>query len=258
MKKTVLSLALLMLASAGFAKDKKNKEEEEVLYGIKSGIITMDMGGDMVDMFGDGSTMSTVIYFDDYGKKTATVTDFGTRRTRMINVDGEMLTVNDEEKTAQRMPAMMMGGRPMGGPSSGLPVVTAPSGKQVNFNNIDAKGLKKARLKDLGQEEIAGVMCNKYSQKTANYGMVTETIYWVYKGVVLQSQTESDFGSMGQQVKSIQENVEISPDIFELPEDYEVTEMNFGGMGGMMDFGGFGGGGMGGGFGGGGFGGGGF
>ncbi len=79
--------------------------------------------------------------------------------------------------------------------------------------------------------------------------------YWVYKGIVMQSESMSfmDEEPMLNTVTELQE-CEVPADIFTVPADVKVTERDFGGM--MM--GGFGGGmggdfggGMGGGFGGG-------
>ena len=215
----------------------------------------------------DPSTMVTKIYFDDYGKKTVTVTErgeAGTSRSLMIGEDN--YTINDAEKSATKMPSFGGrrggqgggGGRGMGmGMMGGMGAQTTP---MFDWENLDAKTIKKNKIKELGQEEVAGVMCKKYSVTTSNQGYSTEQTLWIYKNLTMKSETVSDWGTMGQTVEKLEET-DVDQSLFELPKDYKVEErqMNFGG-GGMGGFGGgdFGGGagGFGGGMGGGGFGGG--
>ena len=213
----------------------------------------------------DPSTMVTKIYFDDYGKKYVTVTsrgEAGTTRSLMIN--DENYTINDEEKSATKMPSFGGrrggqggGGRGMGmGMGMGMGAQTTP---MFDWENLDAKTIKKNKIKELGEEEVAGVMCKKYSVTQSNQGYSTEMTLWIYKNLTMKSETISDWGTMGQTVEKLEET-DVDPSLFELPADYKVEEMqmNFGG-GGMGGFGGGdfgGGGGFGGGMGGGGFGGG--
>ena len=75
---------------------------QEKLYEVKSGIVTMEM-----DMM--GQTMVQEIYFDDYGAKQATISDFGGNKMRMLVIDGSNVMVNDAEKSATRMPMMGQG-----------------------------------------------------------------------------------------------------------------------------------------------------
>jgi hypothetical protein len=98
-------------------------QAQEKLYEVKSGIVTMEM-----DMM--GQAMVQEIYFDDYGAKQATLSNFGGRKMRMLVVDGSNVMVNDEEKTATRM--LMMG-----------------QGEKVNFTNLDEKAIKKYKVKEI-------------------------------------------------------------------------------------------------------------
>ena len=209
--------------------------------------------------------MVTKIYFDDYGKKYVTVTsrgEAGTTRSLMIN--DENYTINDAEKSATKMPSFGGrrggqggGGRGMGmGMGMGMGAQTTP---MFDWENLDPKTIKKNKIKELGEEEVAGVMCKKYSVTQSNQGYSTEMTLWIYKNLTMKSETISDWGTMGQTVEKLEET-DVDPTLFELPADYKVEEMqmNFGGGAGMGGFGGgdFGGGGFGGGMGGGGFGGG--
>ena len=233
--KKILLVAIFCVFCAGL-------QAQEKLYEVKSGIITMQM-----DMM--GRPIVQEIYFDDYGAKQATMSEMRGRKTRAVVVDGETLMINDEEKTAMKMPAMGMG-MGMGGGSA----------SKVNFLNKDEKYLKKNKVKEIGPDTYLGRECTKYSVSVFMMGQVVKQTVWVYKGITLKSSMNTDFGEMVQQATNLVEDAEIPASIFEVPEGITIQEMSRGGgpmgggPGGPMG-GGFGGGE---GFGGGGFGGGGF
>lgn len=229
--KKILLVAIFCVFCAGL-------QAQEKLYEVKSGIITMQM-----DMM--GRPVVQEIYFDDYGAKQATMSEMRGRKTRAVVVNGETLMINDEEKTAMKMPAMGM----MGGGTS-----------KVNFLNKDEKYLKKNKVKEIGTDTYLGRECTKYTVAVFMMGQVVRQTVWVYKGITLKSSMNTDFGEMVQQATNLVEDVEIPASTFEVPEGITIQEMNRGGgpMGGGPG-GPMGGGGFGGGFGGGeGFGGGGF
>ena len=112
-------------------------QAQEKLYEVKSGIVTMEM-----DMM--GQTMTQEIYFDDFGAKQATVSNFGGNKMRMLVIDGSNVMVSDDQKTATKMP--MMGAQ-----------------ERVNFCNLTEKEIKKYKVQELGKETVAGKECTKYS-----------------------------------------------------------------------------------------------
>ena len=219
----------------------------------------------------DPSTMVTKIYFDDYGKKTVTVTSRGEAgTTRSLAIGEDNYQINDAEKSATKMPSFggRRGGQGGGGRGMGMGMMGgmgmgAQTTPMFDWENLDAKTIKKNKIKELGEEEVAGVMCKMYSVTQSNQGYQTQMTLWIYKNLTMKSETVTDYGTMGQTVEKLEET-EVDPSLFELPADYKVEEMqmNFGGGAGMGGFGGgmgggdFGGGGFGGGMGGGGFGGG--
>lgn len=274
MTKKVLFLTVLTLVSSmSFAKNVKS----EVKFGIKSGVIIMaqdpESRAEMEEMFanmprreGMDSTMTDMfgswggdqkIYFDDYGLKQVTVS--GSTRTLVDPKDGSTVTINDEKKTGTKMPNFAgmggMGGGSMRSTAGKTGFTYGSNGKLIDWLNINEKILKKNRIKYLGDELLQDVMCQKYTMKTAQFQTVVNNTYWVYKGIVLQTETDSEWGSMGaMKFAKIEENVEVPAELFVIGDDIKVSEPNFGGFGGGGfgggDFGGFGGGGFGGGFGG--------
>ena len=248
MKKLIIITALLAMCIGAAA--------QEAVYTVKSGKITMEggMGGMRFGgmggpgMGGPGGpggrgrqadaerpAATTVIYFDDYGAKQVTVTEMGDRKTRTLTIDGKNVMVNDAEKTAREMPQMgAMSNR-----------------TKINFSALNEKVIKKNKIKELGEEEVAGKLCKKYSYRTAGMnGPVTQTV-WIYKGITLKSSMDMGFGEMGQTALSIEEDIEVDPALFTLPEGVKVEKMQMpqmgGGFGGPGGPGGFGGGGFGGG-----------
>ena len=193
-------LVILAVLAAAFC---VGAQAQEKLYTVKSGIVTMEM-----DMMGQKIVQE--IYFDDYGVKQATLSNFGGRKSRNIVVDGETVMVNDEEGTAMKMP--MMGQR-----------------ETVNFSNLDEKAIKKYKVKELGTETVAGKECTKYEVTLFMMGQPQKQTVWVYKGITLRSVSKSDFGDMNQTATKIEENVEIPASMFTLPAGVKVEEMQMGG-----------------------------
>ena len=196
-------LFILAVLAAAFC---VGAQAQEKLYTVKSGIVTMEM-----DMMGQKVTQQ--MYFDDYGVKQATVGDFGGRKSRNIVVDGSTVMVNDDEKTAMKMP--MMGQQ-----------------ERVNFSNLDEKAIKKYKVKELGTETVAGKECKKYEVTLFMMGQPQKQTVWVYKGITLKSESKSDFGLMNQTAVKVEENVEIPASMFVVPEGVKIEEMNMGMMGG--------------------------
>ena len=281
-----LFMAALMMAVCLSAGAKK-KEVKEVLFGVKSGVITvtsdmgempdfsaMGMGGGGLAAFGDSTFLERMnsfnsgdmreqIYFDDYGKKTARISVYGENITRTISIGDSTYTINEKENTATVMPIFggSRSGRSggMGGFGGGFGMGGAQIGQlgTIDWMNLDKKTIRRNKIKELGEEVVAGVTCKKYSMSPSNQMGFTQNItVCVYEGIPLSTVTESDWSTTSQTAQNfIAEDVD--PAFFTLPKGCKVSEMNMGGFGGgdfmMMgggDFGGFGGGGFGGGMGG--------
>lgn len=209
MKKILLIAALCALGICAQAQEK--------LYEVKSGIVTMEM-----DMM--GRKIVREIHFDDYGAKQATISEMRGQKMRGVEVDGEMLMINDAEKTAMKMPAMGMGGG---------------SNERINFLNTDPKYIKKNKIKVLGTETYLDRECTKYSVALFMMGQVVKQTVWVYKGITLKSSLATDFGEMVQAATKLEEDVEIPAETFEVPEGLTIQTMSRGPMGGGGgDFGG--------------------
>ena len=208
MKKLFFVAALMAVVMGVNAQEAK----KDAIYGVKSGIITMEM-----DMMGQAIVQQ--IYFDDFGAKQATVSEFGGNKMRTIVLDGQNVMINEAEKTATRMPAMGFGG----GRST------------INYNNLTEQVMKDNKIKELGEETIAGKACKKYSVTMDMMGQSMEQTVWVYKGIVMKTASESEFGAMGQTATKLEENVTVPASMFTVPEGITVQDMDMN----MMMGGGF-------------------
>lgn len=218
MKKMFLAAALLAVVSLANA-----QAPADAPYGVKSGVYTMSMA------FGDNE-MITEYYFDNYGLKTAQVSEGGfgmmgggqQGKTRTItDKDGAQIQINDEAKTATKMPSF--GGMGFGG---GRP--------QINWNKLTDEVKKANNIKELGKETIAGKECTKYSMTTEGFQGPQEQTVWIYKGIQLKNEMSSDFGTFGATCKKFEEK-DVPASMFEVPAGVKVEEMD------MSQFGGFGG-----------------
>ena len=202
MKKLMIIAGLMALCLGAAAQEK--------IYSVKSGKVTMEM-----DMMGQKIVQQ--IYFDEYGAKQATVMEMMGQKMRSIEVDGKNVVIDDAAKTAISMPGM---GPQMGG------------NNKINFLNLDEKTIKKNKIKEEGQEEVAGKMCTKYSYRMLMMGQGVNVHAWVYKGITLKTAIRTDFGEMVTKATKVEEDIQVDPALFVLPEGVEVQEMDMSMMGG--------------------------
>jgi catabolite regulation protein CreA len=202
MKKLLIIAGLMALCLSAAAQEK--------IYSVKSGKVTMEM-----DMMGQKIVQQN--YFDDYGVKQATVMEMMGQKMRSIEVDGKNVMIDDAAKTAISMPGM---GPQMGG------------NNKINFLNLDEKTIKKNKIKEEGQEEVAGKMCTKYSYRMLMMGQGVTVHAWVYKGITLKTAIKTDFGEMVTKATKVEEDIQVDPALFVLPEGVEVQEMDMSTMGG--------------------------
>lgn len=199
MKRLLIIAALCAFCIEAVAQEKR--------YEVKSGIVTMEMS-----MMGQNVVQK--MYFDDYGAKQAIISEFGGQKMRNIEVDGKNIMIDDATKTATKMPAMGV------------------DANKINFLNLTDQVIKKNKIKEIGKEEIAGKECTRYTYKVLMMGQAVTVNVWVYKGIPLKTSTKTDFGEIGMSATAIEEDVQIDPAMFTIPEGIEIQEMNMGMMGG--------------------------
>lgn len=190
----VLLLAVTTLLSA-----------QEAKFEIKSAIITKEM----VAM---GQKVECTWYVDDYGKKESLELTMKTggvagveKHIRTIT-DGaaSVITVDLDMKTAMRMK---------------LPQ------QPINYLKLTPDVIEKYKIKEVGEETIAGKTCKKYTLEITQMGQTLQMSVWVWKGMALKSETASNkMVVMVETAKEINESTTVPADKFVVPEGIKIAE----------------------------------
>lgn len=185
-KKTLLIVATLFVATLANAQDAR--------YGIKSGIIKTSGTT-------QGITSTATIYFDNYGEKeastTALETPMGKQETMQLTTKDSMFVISLTQKIGQKQALS----------------------EQINFLKITPVDIIKYKIKDLGEETVAGKPCKKYSIQQEQMGQTIITEVSVWNGITLKATIKLGEMEVGTQTATeIQENAEIEPSKFEIPE----------------------------------------
>ena len=173
---------------------------QEARYEIKSAIIskTIEMMGQKIE---------GVQYVDDYGKKESVTINMPMQgvpgafvRTRTINKIDTIYTINLDYKT---------------GTKTAMPNAI----DQINYLKITPEMREKQNIKELGKEEVAGKLCDKYSLEISQAGQKASATTWVWKGIVLKSVISVSGITMTEAATDIKENVAVDADNFNISND---------------------------------------
>ena len=176
---------------------------QEARYELKSAIIKKS-----VDRF--GQTSESITYFNDYGKSEATTSSFSwegnTMRMRNITKDDKSYMLNTDDKTYFNMNMRF---------------------NNVNFLKLTQDVKDKNKIKELGDETIAGKPCKKYSYEITMMDRTSTVTVWIWKGIALK--TVSSFGEWDstETATEIQENATVDASLFVVPSDYSLREMQW-------------------------------
>ena len=170
---------------------------QEARYEIKSGIIKRTM-----DMMGQKS--ESILYFDNYGKVEASTMNFMGGSMLQITKGDTMIFVNQAERQANRMIMQQ---------------------KPVNYTNLTQEVKDRSKIKELGDETVAGKPCKKYSLEMNQMGQTTQATVWVWKGIVLKQSISFEGMEMITEATEVQENVAIPADKISVPSGITVQEM---------------------------------
>ena len=189
MKKSLIVCLLLFVTISLSAQEAK--------YELKSAIIKKE-----TTMM--GQKIESVTYIDDFGKKESTEMNFpGAGNLRSIQ-DGSpvVITINLDSKQAMR---------------------TSLPDKPINYLQLTPEIREKYNIKETGEEEIAGKACKKYSLDVVQMGQSVEIKAWVWKGIVLKSETAGNGMIITEKTTEIQENAEVPADKFVVPDGISVA-----------------------------------
>lgn len=194
MKATITLIASLLLVMAGC----KEQPSKDARYPFKSAIIKKITGGET----------ENTIYIDDYGAKETIETILADPMTTSIHAlrirlpGGEFaILVNLLNKTAYLI----------------------PSDEMYTYYGItfkDAEDLE--NYKEIGEEEVAGKPCKVYLNMALDF--VGENTVKIWNNIVMEDFTISGEQTFGSCITSIELNVPIPPEKFEIPKGIKIKE----------------------------------
>ena len=186
MKRFFTLCAVLLVAVTALAQEAPKR------FGIKSGEFKT-----MTDMMGQNIEATT--YFDDYGALQYSRTkmsmmgmdiDMGT-----LQRDGKNYMINYGEKTVQETPTQ----------------------ESINYLDLNEKTVAKYKVKELGQEVVAGKECTVYSLEISQMGQTAKTKAYVWNGIPMKTVTETMGMNLSATVVEIKE-VPVDASLFEVPK----------------------------------------
>lgn len=156
-----------------------------------------------------GMTSSTEMYWRDYGKETATITKMdmmGVSTTSHTIIKGDYVYAWNN----------------MTGMGTKIKVDMDNNSQNINYNNLDKEIMDKYNIVEKGTEEVMGKKCKVFAM---NYQGV-KTTNWVYKGMVLKSESVISGVKTTFEVTKLEEGTEPPAEVFELPENINFKDIN--------------------------------
>jgi len=188
-----MSLAIIVALSA-----------QEARYEIKTAVITKTM-----DMM--GQKMDAVQNIDDYGKRESVTIKMPAQglpgtftHMRTITKGDTIISINLGLKTGMKM---------------ALPQ------KPVNYLDLTPETIEMYKIVEMGQEEVAGKPCKKYSMEISQMGQTANVTAWVWKGIALKTVSSLSGTTFTEETKEVKENATIDPEEFTIPEDVTIQTM---------------------------------
>lgn len=213
--KNVVSIIVLALVTLISCKEKSEIQKDIYKkYPFKSAVVTYKVEGNV--------TGTKMLYIDDYGHKEAekseiitSIMGFQTKEKEdVVTVGADVFVINHEEKTVARQ--------------------VNPFYKDYAENvGKDYMKIGKDALVSLGykQEGTASLL-----EKTCDVWKGMNTIIYVWKGLVLKSETNMTGMNIIETAIDINQNSEIPQDVFKVPEGYSLQKVpNVVGLGEIME-----------------------
>jgi hypothetical protein len=165
--------------------------QDATKYEIKSAIIQKEI----TTM---GQKFNATWYIDDFGQKESVDMTMNGMHVRTMMIDDAVVTVDMDLKVTNK---------------------TVLPEKPINYRSLTTEIKEKYKIKETGEEEIAGKRCQKYSLEIAPMGQTVQARTWVWKGLVLKSEMESNGMVVSIEVAiEVQENAIVPEDVFTVPE----------------------------------------
>jgi uncharacterized protein (DUF2147 family) len=172
--------------------------QDAAKYELKSAVIQKEI----TTM---GQKFNATWYIDDSGRKESVdmtikngMAQGVDKHVRTLMIGDTVVTVDMDLKVAHKM---------------ALPE------KPINYLQITPDIEEKYKLKENGEEDVAGKKCKKYSLEIMQMGQTLHLKTWVWKGLVLKSETAGNGMTFAiETATEVQENVPVSSGVFSLPD----------------------------------------
>ena len=175
---------------------------QEARYGIKSAVISKVIFDAL------GQKIEGIQYIDDHGNKESVSVNMPHLETvdafyiiRTINSGDTVIKINMDDKTGQ---------------------IDVLREKPVNYLNITQEVRAKYNIKELGQEEIAGRLCDRYSMEYMQKDLRILTNIWIWKGIVLKSEYTDGAIYITELATDVKENINVSDEHFIIPDNITI------------------------------------
>ena len=200
MKTTLFILASLLLMGGSTLSAQRDPVADK-RYGIKSAIIKKETRA-------AGNTMHNTLYFDDYGAREATELTMKISETEkhlriIAEDDGRTnVTLDLDEKKAFRTPA--------------------PE-QPRNYLHLTAEDLERFKIKEDGEESVAGKPCKKYHMELKQSGVTLQTTLWIWEGITLKYEARYQGNLMvTDEATEVQTDVAVPAEKFAIPAEVKV------------------------------------
>jgi hypothetical protein len=215
MKKSLFLLAIVMfvaMQACDFKSSKPEVSEYEFVsevsdapdyakFGFKSGVVEMDA----VTM---GIKQHIVMYFDDWGRKVVSEIhmNFMGQKTHVVSYvkDGWAFEVDMIQKTGTKRQLDTL------------------AYDQINYMKMTDEVMAQYNITYIGDVELLGRQCKEYEIFLEKENMKAKTAVW--NGIAIRSEATMMGITAKINVTSIQENVVIPDEKFQIPEDIKFVD----------------------------------
>ena len=219
MKTTItLIAAMLLLAAVGCtqagqkvpssvqSESAQDKVPEGARYGVKSAIIKKTSPFIMFM----GAVREITVYIDDYGAKEAVEVNMDAEQMpqhtlAIREAGGKTIVIDLDEKTASRI----------------------QENEPRDYRHLTPEEIKRFKITEVGTETVAGKPCKVFRMDLSEEGYDLIATRYVWEGIVLAQEFSSEMMlglNTGEEVQSIELNVPIPPEKFEIPKGIKIKE----------------------------------
>ncbi len=180
MKRILTFCSVLLIAATAFAQAPR--------YGLESGSYKMETNV-------MGQTVTSTIYFDDFGAKEATsVSMMGVDMTQILK-DGKVYVVDKAQRSVQEMPQQ----------------------QSINYMDLTEEVIAKNKIQEIGTETVDGKDCTVYTLEMSQMGQTAKATVYVWQGFAMKTTINTSGITITTKIVEINEGP-VDASIFEIPE----------------------------------------